>query len=104
MVSVKVSERVEATASGSGEPDLDGVDADIAVVEDHEDEAATKQRELAGELFVNTGHALTGVEHKEDHIGLGKDLVGTDLRVEIEGISFIGGATTSGVDERELRL
>ena len=35
-----VDERVEATASGSGEPDLDGVDADIAVVEDHEDEGA----------------------------------------------------------------
>jgi DNA gyrase subunit B len=35
-----VDERVEATASGDGEPDLDGVDADIAVVEDHEDEAA----------------------------------------------------------------
>ncbi|HQX86706.1 MAG TPA: DNA topoisomerase (ATP-hydrolyzing) subunit B [Ornithinibacter sp.] len=35
-----VDERVEATASDSGEPDLDGVDADIALVQDDEDAAA----------------------------------------------------------------
>ena len=35
-----VDERVADVATDDGEPDLDGVDADIAVVEDHEDEDA----------------------------------------------------------------
>ena len=71
---------------------------------DHEDEATTEECKLTGELLIDTGHALAGVEHEEDHVSLGEDLVGTDLREEIEGVAFVGGATTSGVDERELRL
>ena len=47
---------------------------------------------------------MTGVEHEEDHVGLGEDFIGTDLRVEIKGVALVGGATTGGIDERELRL
>ncbi|MGG5259035.1 DNA topoisomerase (ATP-hydrolyzing) subunit B [Phycicoccus avicenniae] len=46
-----VDERVQAAADGS--PDLDGVDADIAVVEDHEDE------EAGGEARTATARSVT---------------------------------------------
>ncbi|MFL6151800.1 MAG: DNA topoisomerase (ATP-hydrolyzing) subunit B [Ornithinibacter sp.] len=47
-----VDERV-AEAPGDGEPDLDGVDTDITVVEDHEDEEAT------GEARTTTARSVT---------------------------------------------
>jgi DNA gyrase subunit B len=60
-----VDERVQAAADGS--PDLDGVDADIAVVEDHEDE------EAGGSARTTTARSVTyrydnGLVDYVDHI------------------------------------
>jgi DNA gyrase subunit B len=48
-----VDERVAAVGTDDGEPDLDGVDADIEVVEDHEDE------ESGGETRTTTARSVS---------------------------------------------
>ena len=47
---------------------------------------------------------MLGVEHEENHVGVGEDFVGADLREEVERIALIRGAPARRVDEDEFGL
>ena len=81
-----VDERVAAVGTDDGEPDLDGVDADIEVVEDHEDE------ESGGETRTTTARSVSyrydnGLVDYVNHLVSSKksDPVHTDvISIEVE--------------------
>ena len=48
--------------------------------------------------------SMLGVKHEENHVGIGEDFVGADLREEVERITLIRGAPARRVDEDEFGL
>ena len=100
-----VDERVPA-GTDDGEPDLDGVDADIAVVEDHEDEDA------GGEARTTTARSVSyrydnGLVDYVNHLVSSKksDPVHPDvISIEVEDPTAPVARARDAVDHRLLRV